>query len=218
MGEPLYLDVVAAIAEAQSEGRLEDRAAPRVIGGRYGLSSKEFTPAMVKAVLDELVQGPAQEPLHGRHHRRCRRHQPAPRRRLRHRARDDHARHVLRSRRRWHRRRQQELDQDHRRRPGLPRPGLLRLRFQEVGLAHGLASALRAGADPLHLPDPARQLHRLPPVPFSRADRRARARGAGGGLSPQQPPWAGRGLAAPAARGPGPDPRPAPSLLCDRRL
>jgi pyruvate-ferredoxin/flavodoxin oxidoreductase len=54
MGEPLYLDVVAAIAEAGSEGRLEDRAAPRVIGGRYGLSSKEFTPAMVKAVLDEL--------------------------------------------------------------------------------------------------------------------------------------------------------------------
>ncbi len=54
MGEPLYLDVVAAIAEAGTEGRLEDRAAPRVTGGRYGLSSKEFTPAMVKAVLDEL--------------------------------------------------------------------------------------------------------------------------------------------------------------------
>jgi pyruvate-ferredoxin/flavodoxin oxidoreductase len=47
--------VVAAIAEAQSEGRLEDRAAPRMTGGRYGLSSKEFTPAMVKAVYDNFA-------------------------------------------------------------------------------------------------------------------------------------------------------------------
>ncbi len=46
-GEPLYLDVVAALVEA-------GREAVKVIGGRYGLSSKEFTPAMVKAVLDEL--------------------------------------------------------------------------------------------------------------------------------------------------------------------
>jgi pyruvate-ferredoxin/flavodoxin oxidoreductase len=46
-GEPLYLDVVNALAES---GRTE----VKVIGGRYGLSSKEFTPAMVKAVLDEL--------------------------------------------------------------------------------------------------------------------------------------------------------------------
>jgi pyruvate-ferredoxin/flavodoxin oxidoreductase len=53
IGEPLYLDVIAAIAEAQGEGRL-GRPVPRVVGGRYGLSSKEFTPAMVKAVLDEL--------------------------------------------------------------------------------------------------------------------------------------------------------------------
>jgi len=44
--EPLHLDVLATLAEA--------RKPLRVIGGRYGLSSKEFTPAMVKAVLDEL--------------------------------------------------------------------------------------------------------------------------------------------------------------------
>ncbi len=50
-GEPLYLDVVASLAEAAADGV---RAMPRVIGGRYGLSSKEFTPAMVLAVLDEL--------------------------------------------------------------------------------------------------------------------------------------------------------------------
>jgi pyruvate-ferredoxin/flavodoxin oxidoreductase len=52
VGEPLYTDVVAALAE----GWPSDTPLPRVIGGRYGLSSKEYTPAMAKAVLDELVQ------------------------------------------------------------------------------------------------------------------------------------------------------------------
>ncbi len=47
-GEPLYLDVVSAMAET---GR-----AIKVIGGRYGMSSKEFTPAMIKAILDELLR------------------------------------------------------------------------------------------------------------------------------------------------------------------
>jgi pyruvate-ferredoxin/flavodoxin oxidoreductase len=50
-GEPLYQDVVSALVENAAT-----RAMPRVIGGRYGLSSKEFTPAMAKAVLDELGQ------------------------------------------------------------------------------------------------------------------------------------------------------------------
>lgn len=52
VGEPLYLDVVAAIAE-QPPARL-DGSLPLIVGGRYGLSSKEFTPAMVKAVFDNL--------------------------------------------------------------------------------------------------------------------------------------------------------------------
>jgi len=52
-GEPLYLDVVAALSEAVVSGQLP--AMPRTIGGRYGLSSKEFTPGMVKAVFDELA-------------------------------------------------------------------------------------------------------------------------------------------------------------------
>lgn len=46
-GEPLYLDVVAACRDGE-------RPVPRILGGRYGLSSKEFTPAMVKAVFAEL--------------------------------------------------------------------------------------------------------------------------------------------------------------------
>lgn len=53
-GEPLYLDLAAALSEAVSTGRRE--RLPRLIGGRYGLSSKEFTPAMVKAVFDELAK------------------------------------------------------------------------------------------------------------------------------------------------------------------
>ena len=46
-GEPLYLDVVNAFVEG-------GRPNVKVVGGRYGLSSKEFTPAMVKGVFDEL--------------------------------------------------------------------------------------------------------------------------------------------------------------------
>src|SRR5579859_2859914 len=55
-GEPLYQDVVTAISEAYMAGEAPFGALPRVIGGRYGLSSKEFTPAMVKAVYDELAK------------------------------------------------------------------------------------------------------------------------------------------------------------------
>jgi pyruvate-ferredoxin/flavodoxin oxidoreductase len=51
-GEPLFLDVLAALAESQADGERE--LMPSVIGGRYGLSSKEFTPAMVAGVFDEL--------------------------------------------------------------------------------------------------------------------------------------------------------------------
>jgi pyruvate-ferredoxin/flavodoxin oxidoreductase len=55
LGEPLYLDVVAALHEAAAQGLSRFAALPRVIGGRYGLSSKEFTPAMVKAVFEALA-------------------------------------------------------------------------------------------------------------------------------------------------------------------
>ena len=54
LGEPLFLDVLAALAEAHSAG---DRAVlPTVIGGRYGLGSKEFTPGMVAGVFAELAR------------------------------------------------------------------------------------------------------------------------------------------------------------------
>ncbi|MDH7515942.1 MAG: pyruvate:ferredoxin (flavodoxin) oxidoreductase, partial [Bacteroidota bacterium] len=54
-GEPLYTDVMTALTEAMTQGKLPTTVFPRVIGGRYGLSSKEFTPAMIKAVFDELT-------------------------------------------------------------------------------------------------------------------------------------------------------------------
>ena len=53
-GEPLYQDVLTALAEGMMAGWSPFAQLPRVIGGRYGLSSKEFTPAMVKGVFDEL--------------------------------------------------------------------------------------------------------------------------------------------------------------------
>ncbi|HHH55378.1 MAG TPA: pyruvate:ferredoxin (flavodoxin) oxidoreductase, partial [Bacteroidetes bacterium] len=49
IGEPLYMDVINAFAES-------DREMPVVVGGRYGLSSKEFTPGMVKGIYDELTK------------------------------------------------------------------------------------------------------------------------------------------------------------------
>jgi pyruvate-ferredoxin/flavodoxin oxidoreductase len=52
IGEPLFLDTVAALTESHADG--ERAVMPRVVGGRYGLSSKEFTPGMVAGVLDEL--------------------------------------------------------------------------------------------------------------------------------------------------------------------
>jgi len=53
-GEPLYTDVLSALHENRSESIRSFKSEPGVIGGRYGLSSKEFTPSMVKSVFDEL--------------------------------------------------------------------------------------------------------------------------------------------------------------------
>ncbi|MBI4622342.1 MAG: pyruvate:ferredoxin (flavodoxin) oxidoreductase [Verrucomicrobia bacterium] len=53
IGEPLYLNVLGALAE----GRSPLAGSPRIVGGRYGLGSKEFTPGMVKAVFGHIAQG-----------------------------------------------------------------------------------------------------------------------------------------------------------------
>jgi pyruvate-ferredoxin/flavodoxin oxidoreductase len=54
VGEPLYLDVVASLREARDQGDCPFSEDPRIVSGRFGLSSKEFTPAMVTSVFDEL--------------------------------------------------------------------------------------------------------------------------------------------------------------------
>ena len=53
-GEPLYKDVITALTQHYFEHPGSFTAMPKVIGGRYGLSSKEFTPAMIKAIFGEL--------------------------------------------------------------------------------------------------------------------------------------------------------------------
>lgn len=55
LGEPLYMDVIAGLTEGLGGGYGKLKAMPRVVGGRYGLSSKEFTPTMIKAVFDNMA-------------------------------------------------------------------------------------------------------------------------------------------------------------------
>jgi len=55
IGDPLYMDVVTALAEARAAGTSPLQHEPRVVAGRYGLSSKEFNAAMVKAIFDNLA-------------------------------------------------------------------------------------------------------------------------------------------------------------------
>ena len=54
LGEPLYQDVVTAIEEAIEDGIAPFKTMPKVVGGRYGLGSKEFTPSMIKGIYDSL--------------------------------------------------------------------------------------------------------------------------------------------------------------------
>ncbi|TVR91079.1 MAG: pyruvate:ferredoxin (flavodoxin) oxidoreductase [Spirochaetaceae bacterium] len=56
LGEPLYEDVCTAFSEAMAEGTSKFSKIPTIVGGRYGLGSNEFTPAMCKAVFDNLKQ------------------------------------------------------------------------------------------------------------------------------------------------------------------
>ncbi len=56
MGEPLYQDVLTAFFESRENNATSQSELPHIIGGRYGLSSKEFTPAMVASIYDELSE------------------------------------------------------------------------------------------------------------------------------------------------------------------
>src|SRR4051812_17372692 len=188
VGEPLYQDVMTAFGEAVATGRRASM--PRIVGGRYGLSSKEFTPAMVKAVFDNLAATPP------RNHFTVGinddvSHEPRVRSHVRVRGRRRRRLRVLRAWRRWNGWGEQELDQDHRRRNSRIRAGLLRLRFEEVGIEDDVASAFRAEADSIDLPRAACPLRRLSPVSVRAAVGHAGRGNGRSGVSPQQSVWTG---------------------------
>ena len=215
-GEPLLQELTSALVEAVADGR---RAAlPRLLGGRYGLASKELTPAMVKAVFDNMRADGAEAPLHGRHPRRRLRLVAGDRPGLRHRARRRVARGVLRPRRRRHRLGQQGEHQDHRRGDAALRAGALRVRLAQGRLDDHLAPALRAAADSLDLPHPARAVHRRPRPGVPRTTRRAVGRDAGRDGAAQHLARARARLGVAAARGAGAARRAALPALRHRRL
>ena len=151
IGEPLYLDVVAALARESRRGAIRPcrGSSAAATACRRRSSRRRWS----RRVFDELASEPAEEPLHRRHQRRRDAHQPRLRPALLDRGPRHGAGRLLRPRLGRHGRRQQELDQDHRRGDRQLRAGLLRLRLEEVRLGHRLAPALRAAADPLDVPD-----------------------------------------------------------------
>ncbi len=130
-GEPLYLDVIASLAQGFANGGRPSM--PRIIGGRYGLSSKDFTPAMVKAALDELGQTDAHGTFCGRNSFTIGidddvSHSNLPVDPVFSIESDETTRAVFYGLgRRWNRRSEQEHGEDHRRGCRALRPGLFRL-------------------------------------------------------------------------------------------
>ena len=172
---------------------------PVIVGGRYGLSSKDFDPRDGQDGLRRAEEAGAEARIHDRDQRRRVAHQPDRRRELRHRAAGRRARAVLRPRRRRHRRREQELDEDPGLGSGTPRAGLLRLRLEEVRLLHDLAPALRPAAHPRAVPAEVGELRRHPQVRLPLQARHAGGSGAGRHGAHQQPVRAGRRLGRAAA-------------------
>ena len=123
---------------------------PRVVGGRYGLSSKEFTPGMVAGVFAELGARAAAAPVHDRHQRRRLGHEPRLRPGARHRAGRDRARGLLRPRLRRDGRREQEHDQDPRAEEGLHAQGYFVYDSKKSGSQ--TVSHLRFGPQPIRAP------------------------------------------------------------------
>ena len=164
IGEPLYLDVVNRRCTRLREGLAPGlERQPTIIGGRYGLSSKEFTPAMVKAVFDELAKdrpknhftvGIVDDVLDT----------SLPYDRSRHRAGRRGAGGVLRPGGRRHGRAptRTRSRSSARRRTTTPRGTSSTTRRSRRD--DRLAPALRPAADPLRVPDPLGELRRLPPV------------------------------------------------------
>jgi pyruvate-ferredoxin/flavodoxin oxidoreductase len=197
-GDPLYLDVRAVLDEAFQSGQAPFATPPIVIGGRYGLSSKEFTPAMVKAVFDELLKDNRRTHFTVGINRRCHLQQPGCGPGVPRGGRGRHPRRVLRPGGRRHRGGQQELHQDHRREHAQLRPGLFRLRFEEVRLDDHQPLAFRPPGDPQALADRQRRFCGLPPAPVPGIHRHAGPGGPRGRVPAEHPLAGGPGLEPPA--------------------
>ena len=216
-GEPLYLDVVAAIDEAMDSGLLTVPARPVVVGGRYGLSSKEFTPAMVKAVFDMLAE-------------------PHPRNHFTVGIVDDVTHTSLAYETTFscedpevvravfyglgsdgtvgaNKNSIKIIGEE----TPLLRAGLFRVRLEEVRRDDGVAPAVRAAADSVHVSHPRSAVRRVPPVRVPRSRGRAVGGRAGRGLPAEQPVRPRRGLGPPAGRGAGGHHRKAASAARHRR-
>ena len=76
IGEPLYQDVITALTEGFTAGKAPMASFPKVIGGRYGLSSKSSRPRWSARIFEELNEADSAKPLHHRHQRRRHPHQP----------------------------------------------------------------------------------------------------------------------------------------------
>ena len=217
-GDPLYLDVTTALAEAHAEGVSPFAVPPRLVAGRYGLSSKEFTPAMIKGIFDNIAKDKP------KHHFTVGivddvTHLSLPwDPSFKTESDDVSASAVLRARRGRHGRGQQELDQDRRSGNRALRAGVLRLRLEEIGRDHRLASAHEQEADPIRVPGEPRRLRRLSSVRIRRQDRRPRTRGAGRRVSVECAVPRGRGVGSPADGDAGTDRREEAPLFRDRRL
>ena len=173
LGEPLYQDVVTSFSEAFAGGKSGFAQQPRVIGGRYGLSSKEFTPAMAKGVFDELKKpqmknhftiGIQDDVTHTSlaYDPEFSTEDPRTVRAL-----------LLRARFGWYGGSEQEFHQDHRPGDAELRAGIFCLRLEKVRLSDDIAPAFRAGSNPLDLPDQQGKFCGLPPVHLPGADGRA---------------------------------------------
>ncbi len=190
-GEPLYQDVVTALVEA---GR-----AAKVVGGRYGLSSKEFTPGMVKAVFDNLsAKSPKNHFTVGIKDDVSKTSLDYPKDFITEPAgtvrcmfyglgsdgtvgANKNSIKII----------GEETDNY--------RPGLLRLRLQEGRHDHGQPPALRSKGNPLHVPGQRGGLHRLPRLHLPGAVRRAQ-RGRNGRDLPAEQPLPGQGDMGPPAQ------------------
>ena len=154
LGEPLYHDVRTAIGEAMADGLVAFQTLPHHRRRPLRPRLLRVHSGMAKAVFDNLSKDKPKNHFVVGIKDDVTGQQPRLRPDLPGADRRDLRGHVLRPRLRRHRRRQQELDQDHRRDHRQQRPGLLRLRLQEGRQHDHLPPALRQAGDPLPLPDP----------------------------------------------------------------